>query len=52
MGDPTPRRSNPDHLFDDPAYRDAQFSDYRKSVDQAEVLAQASQQAGENATPT
>jgi hypothetical protein len=39
----------PTNLFEDPAYRDAQFGDYQKAVDQAEVLSQASQQAGANA---
>ena len=39
----------PTNLFEDPAYRDAQFGDYLKAVDRAEVLTQASQQAGENA---
>ena len=39
----------PTSLFEDPAYRDAQFGDYQKAVDQSEALTQASQQAGENA---
>jgi len=32
----------PPNLFEDPAYRDAQFADYQKAVDQSEALTQAS----------
>jgi hypothetical protein len=39
----------PTSLFEDPAYRDAQFGDYQRAVDQAEVLTQESQRAGETA---